>query len=95
MNEAILSARDRMREEQRKKNREQAPNLAALVDELKEQFPGAKVVWGKDLVTGVEVGEREDDPERTFTIPQNYFPGRVVDVKKERKDGQQNRTKAR
>lgn len=94
MSEAILRAREQMREEQRKKNREAAPNLAALVDEIREQFPGAKLMWGKDLVTGVEVGVREEDPDRTFVIPEGYEPCRTVDVK-ERKNGQQNRTKAR
>lgn len=94
MSEVILRAREQMREEQRKKNREAAPNLAALVDEIREQFPGAKLVWGQDLVTGVEVGVREDDPERTFTIPEGYAPCKAVDVK-ERNNGSKNRTKTR
>ena len=71
--DALLKARDSMREEQRRKNRELMPNLAALMDEIKEKFPDAKLVWGEDLVTGHKVGKKPEH-ENVFTIPKDYFP---------------------
>lgn len=85
MSEAILKAKQQMHDEQRKKNRELMPNLAALMDEVREQFPGAKLVWGEDLETGHSVGVKDDDPEKTFKIPENYFPSRIVSTKKKEK----------
>jgi hypothetical protein len=62
-------------EAKRQRNRELMPNVAALVDEWKEQFPDLKVIWAKDLVTGHEVGKKEEpDPSKVFVIPPNYFP---------------------
>lgn len=59
----------------RQRNRELMPNVAALIDEWKEQFPDLKVIWAKDLVTGHEVGKREEpDPSKVFAIPVDYFP---------------------
>lgn len=82
MSHPSMKVRAHVREEQRQKNREAMPNLAALVDELRERFPGAKVMWGQDLVTGKEVGKRDDeDPEKVFCIPEDYHPTRSVDVK--------------
>ena len=73
-------------EEEKRTNREKAPNLAALVDELREQFPGMKLIYGKDLVTGAEVGKKDEpDPSKVFTIPPDYYPTRPVS-KKIRKD---------
>ena len=79
--------RQQAREEQRRKNREQMPNLAALVDEIREKFPGAKLLWGKDLVTGIEIGKKEEpDPDKTFTIPKDYYPSRqVITTKRSKK----------
>lgn len=72
-------------EEEKRKNREKAPNLAALVDELREQFPGMKLIWGQDLVTGVEIGKKDEpDPDKVFTIPPDYYPTRPVDTKRKR-----------
>lgn len=78
--------RQQAREEQRRKNREQMPNLAALVDEIREAFPDARLLWGKDLVTGFEVGKKEEpDPDKTFTIPKDYYPSREVNTTKRSK----------
>ena len=72
-------------EEEKRKNREKAPNLAALVDDLREQFPGMKLIYGKDLVTGAEVGKQEiPDPDKVFTVPPDYYPTRPVDTKRKR-----------
>ena len=80
-----VALRQQMREEQRRKNREAAPNLAALVDEFREQFPDSKLIWGKDLVTGVELGKRDEpDPDRVFVVPKDYYPSRSVNLKKGR-----------
>lgn len=75
-----LELRDRLREEQRKKNRELMPNLAALVDEFREQFPDAKLIWGKDMVTGHEVGKKEEpDPDKVFVVPRiTTHHGRLI-----------------
>jgi 3-deoxy-D-manno-octulosonic-acid transferase len=62
------------------------PNLAALVDEIREQFPDAKLIYGKDLVTGHEVGKQEViDPDKVFTIPKDYFPSKPVETKRRSK----------
>lgn len=72
-------------EEEKRKNREKAPNLAALVDELREQFPGMKLIYGKDLVTGAEVGKKEEpDPDKVFTVPPDYYPTKPVDTSRRR-----------
>jgi hypothetical protein len=82
MSDQGVELRNRMREEERRKNREKMPNLAAVVDELRERFPGAKLIWGKDLVTGHEVGKLEEpDPDKVFTIPKDYFPSTRVETK--------------
>lgn len=79
--EQILSMREEMRDQERRRNREAAPNLAALVDELRAQFPDAKLVWGKDLLTDVEIGKRPDEPN-SFQIPSGYEPCKVIETRK-------------
>ena len=71
------------REEQRRRNREAAPELAALLDEFKEQFPDAKLIWGKDYTTGAEFGKKPEN-ENVFTIPPNYFPTQQIDTRQKR-----------
>ena len=72
-------------EERKRKNREAAPNLAALVDEIREQFPDAKLIWGRDEVTGVEIGKKEEpNPDSVFTVPPDYYPTKPVDTTKRR-----------
>lgn len=80
MSDALLKARGSMREEQRRKNRELMPNLAALMDEIKEQFPDAKLIWGEDLGTGHVVGKKPEN-ENVFTIPKDYHPCASYDTK--------------
>lgn len=68
------------------KNRELMPNVAKMVDEWREHFPGLKVVWAKDLVTGHEAGKRRDpDPDKVFTIPEGYYPTQQIETKKGKK----------
>lgn len=63
------------KEQQRQNNRELMPNVAALIDEWREQFPDLKVIWAEDLVTGHSVGKKPDPAtENAFTIPPNYYP---------------------
>lgn len=62
------------REAQRQRNRERAPAIAKLMDEIREQFPGATLVWGIDHTTGVEFGTKPPEEKNVFTIPPNYFP---------------------
>lgn len=79
--DALLDMKERMREEQRRKNRELMPGLAALMDEVREQFPDAKLIWGEDLVTGHVVGKKPEN-ENVFTIPKDYFPCTTYDTSK-------------
>lgn len=69
--------------EQRKKNREAMPEVAKLMDEINARFPGSKLIWAKDLVTGKEIGKKSE-PKAFFQIPPNYFPGKEVNVRKGR-----------
>lgn len=86
MSDQGVELRNRMREEERRKNREKMPNLAAVVDEIRAKFPGAKLIWGKDLVTGHEVGKQEQiDPDKVFTIPKDYFPSTPVEIRPKKK----------
>lgn len=71
------------REEQKRKNREAAPALAALIDEVKAQFPDAKLIWGEDLTTGVTFGKKPEN-ENAFTIPPDYFPTQRIDTNKKK-----------
>lgn len=43
-------------EEQKQRNRELMPNVAKVIDEWREVFPGLRVLYAKDLETGYEVG---------------------------------------
>lgn len=73
-------------EEKRRRNRELMPNVAKLIDEWKEQFPDLKVIWAKDLETGHEVGKRDEpDPAKVFTIPANYYPVTIQNLKGKRR----------
>lgn len=66
------------------KNRELMPNVAAMVDEWREYFPGLKVIWAKDLVTGHEAGTRRE-PIEVFNIPPNYYPTQQIETRKGKK----------
>ncbi len=86
MSDQGVELRNRMRDEERRKNREKMPNLAKVVDEIREKFPGAKLIWGKDLLTGHEVGKLDPvDPDKVFTIPKDYFPSTPLEIKPKKK----------
>ena len=85
MSEAAIEMRDQMRREQAERNRKLMPNVAEMIDELRKDFPDLKLLYAKDLVTGHEVGKKEEpDPDKVFTIPKNYFPSRAVNLKRGR-----------
>lgn len=44
------------REEVAARNRELMPELSALMDEVRKQFPKARLIYGRDESTGYEVG---------------------------------------
>lgn len=85
MSEQAIEMRDRLRREKAEQNRKLMPNVAAIMDEFRKDFPDCKLLYGKDLVTGHEVGKQEvPDPEKVFVIPKDYFPSRSVNLKKGR-----------
>lgn len=49
------------REQQRQKNRDSAPNVAAVVDMFNEYFGPVKVLAAEDLETGAKFGEFRDE----------------------------------
>lgn len=60
-----IEAKRREKEEQAQRNRQQMPNVAKVVDEFRDVFgPGVRVLWAKDLETGVEAGKRSEHAER-------------------------------
>lgn len=74
------------REEQAKRNRELMPNVAAMVDEFRAAFPGLRLIYAKDPETGHSVGvPPEEDPDKVFAIPKNYYPTRTCDDKVRKK----------
>jgi len=79
----IADIKDQLREEQRKKNREEMPEIAKLMDEINAKYPGSKLIWAKDFVTGKEIGKRTVE-KNVFVIPDNYRPSEVTDVRKGR-----------
>lgn len=79
----IADIKDQLREEQRRKNREEMPEVAKLMDEINEKFPGSKLIWAKDLLTGKEIGKKPVE-KNVFVIPDNYRPTEVIDVRKGR-----------
>lgn len=79
MSEQLARLKAEQRAGERRKNRELMPGLAALMDEVREQFPDAKMIWGEDLMTGVTVGVKPDE-KHVFTIPKDYFPSQQIDI---------------
>jgi hypothetical protein len=75
--------RAKLIEEQRKKNREEMPEVAKLMDEINAKYPGSKLIWAKDLATGKEIGKKSE-PKSVFVIPPDYNPGKEVNVRKGR-----------
>lgn len=84
MSEQLAALKAAQRAEERRKNREAMPGLAALMDDVREQFPDAKLIWGEDLTTGVTVGVKPEE-KHFFDIPKDYFPSQQIDTTKPRK----------
>ena len=56
------------------------PTVAAMVDEIRAQFPGVKVTYARE--NGIEVGKRDRD-ENAFDIPPGYrMPTHVEKARK-------------
>jgi len=79
----IADIKDQLREERRKKNREEMPVIAKVMDEINARFPGSKLIWAKDYTTGKEIGKKSVE-EKVFVIPENYKPSEVMNVRKGR-----------
>lgn len=79
----VADLKDTLREEQRRKNREEMPEIAKLMDKINAAFPGSKLIWAKDLLTGKEIGKKPIE-KNVFVIPDNYRPTEVINVRKGR-----------
>lgn len=66
------------REDAARRNRELMPNVAALVDDWREQFPGLKVIYAKDLETGREVGKKPQPETNSWPIPEGFRASRSL-----------------
>lgn len=85
MSEQAIDMRDQLRREKAERNRQLMPNVAAIMDELRKDFPDCKLLYGKDLVTGHEVGKQDvPDPDKVFVVPKDYYPSRQVNLKRGR-----------
>jgi hypothetical protein len=63
--------------------RSRMPTVAAIFDEFAAQFPGTKLLYGKQGAE--EIDRREPvNPDCVFDIPANYHPMRQIE-RKERK----------
>jgi hypothetical protein len=79
----IADIKDQLREDQRKKNREEMPWVAKLMDEVNEKYPDSKLIWAHDLLTGKEIGKRPVE-KNVFVIPDNYRQTEAINVRKGR-----------
>jgi hypothetical protein len=80
----VADIKDQIRDEQKKKNREQMPEIAKLMDQVNARFPGSKLIWAKDLTTGKEIGKKSDE-KNLFQIPASYGQkSEVTNVRKGR-----------
>ena len=78
----IAGIKDQIREEQKKKNREDMPEVAKLMDQINAKYPNSKLIWAKDLTTGKEIGKRSD--EKNLVQLKSYSPTGVKNVRKGR-----------
>ena len=63
--------------------RSRMPTVAAIFDEVKQQFPSVKLLYGRE--NGQEIDARTPvSPESVFQIPANYAPCRAVQTKDKR-----------
>lgn len=73
------------KESQREKNRREMPNVAAMMDEMRDLFGNdIKLIWARDEETGKEVG-RKPEYTRVFPVPPNYAPSTTFNPKGKRK----------
>jgi hypothetical protein len=80
----VADIKDQIREEQKRKNREEMPEVAKLMDQINARFPGSKLIWAKDLTTGKEIGKKSEE-KNLFQIPANYsVQAEVKNVRKGR-----------
>ena len=58
---ASLLTKEERRAAAAARNRELMPELSALLDEVRKQFPKARLIYGRDDSTGYEVGTPDAD----------------------------------
>jgi hypothetical protein len=63
------------REEAARRNREQMPTVAAWIDDIRKEFPNAKVVYAEE--NGHTVGRKTNVIE-SWPIPEGFRPSRPV-----------------
>jgi len=71
----VADIKDQIREEQKRKNREQMPEIAKLMDQINARFPGSKLIWAKDLTTGKEIGKKSEEKNLFLLRPANLLLG--------------------
>ena len=78
----VADIKDQIREEQKKKNRDDMPEVAKLMDRINAKYPNSKLIWAKDFTTGKEIGKKSD--EKNLVELKSYSPTGVKDVRKGR-----------
>ena len=78
----VADIKDQIREDQKKKNREDMPEVAKLMDQINAKYPNSKLIWAKDLTTGKEIGKKSD--EKNLVELKSYSPTGAKDVRKGR-----------
>lgn len=68
------------KEETAARNRELMPNVAALVDEWRQHFPGLRVIYAEDEQTGHSVGNPTPFGEG-WQVPEDLRAPRKLDKK--------------
>ena len=66
------------REDAARRNRELMPNVAEMVDEWRQYFPGLKVIYAEDLETGRSVGRKPEPPANVWPIPDGFRASRSL-----------------
>jgi hypothetical protein len=86
------------RDDTARRNRELMPNVAKMVDDIRQHFPGARVIWAEDKQTGHSVGARREEATNSFAIPEDFRPSRPLkklleDIKSEQAAALKRKTK--
>jgi hypothetical protein len=63
--------------------RSRMPTVAAIFDEFAAQFPGTKLLYGKQGAEEIDAREPVD-PDCVFDIPKDYAPMRALPKKEAR-----------